>query len=199
MIRTMSVSLVSVCAFLTASHAHATDWFVPSDASEIQTVIDTMASSGDTIYVSPGTYGKIDFNNLNLRIIATSGPALTTIDASATGGSAVIVDGAQSFSATTLDGFTITGGTGGIGARGGATGNGGGVYISNAGVTVQNCVITGNEADNGGAVFASGSFLSYFINCEISNNAATDISTGFGGGRLHPRRVGLGVQLHSRR
>ncbi len=174
--RKMSVAFVGSCALIAASQARAADWFVPGDAATIQEVIDTMASGGDTIFVGPGTYGPLNFENLNLRIVATAGPTLTTIDA-AGAGAAVVVDGIQNANSTFLDGFTVTGGTGGQVTRG-ADGPGGGVFISNAGITVQNCIITDNIATVGGGISAASAIGARILNCEITNNVAT----GNGGG-----------------
>ena len=79
-------------ALLLSNAAHAATLTVgPSGTyADISSAVSA-AASGDTIEVAPGTYTEnIDLSGKDLDIVATSGPAVTTISP-ATSGFAVVV------------------------------------------------------------------------------------------------------------
>lgn len=67
------------------------------------------SSSGDLIYVAPGTYNEhVTFTETNVALTSSGGPGVTYIDAIIVGGAGIdVVD------STTITGFTITGDAGG--------------------------------------------------------------------------------------
>ena len=147
-------------------------------SQSIQAAIDS-ASDGDVILVSAGTYTEeIDFDGKAITIRSLSGAALTTIDAN--GGESVVSFQSGEGSLSVLDGFTLTGGNGtdfGVRTRGGA------VFVFNASPTVRNCIMTGNSAEDGGAVALDNSISPSFTNCLIYGN--TSIGFAWGGGAFY--------------
>jgi len=73
---------------------------------------------------------------------------------------------------TVLDGFTITGGNAdGIGVDG--TTHGGGLFASEAMLSIANCTFAGNAAsDQGGGVFLAGGSSVHVANCRFEGNRA---------------------------
>jgi predicted outer membrane repeat protein len=148
------------------------------DYSTIQAAINA-ASNGDIIIVSNGTYTE----NVNhsppsvttvLHIYSANGPENTTINGSASG--RVVTLGYRS-STSTLSGFTITNGS--VASIGGA-----GIYINMAQPTIDNCIITGNDAGtySGGGIHINHSSSDVTItNTTISSN-----NGGNGGGLYMP-------------
>lgn len=150
------------------------------------------AGPTDLILVGPGRYtwtnqGTGDpqyglvtvprgFTHFEVR--STDGPEATILDAERQGNALYITGGVNPNSegevikdAITVDGFTLTGGlaTGQVGVPGEAYAGGGLVFhLSDA--TIRNCIITGNEATQGGGVWYGGVGHPTFENCVISNN-----------------------------
>ncbi len=124
--------------------------------------------SGMTITLG-GTELLID---KDLAIDASALPGGITIDSNNTSRVINITSG----SVVTLDSLTITGGN--------ATGSfGGGIYVLNSSLTLQNSTITGNSAGQGGGIFSHTNLsgqTTTLINCTITNNTAT-----FAGGGIY--------------
>ncbi|MGJ8642878.1 MAG: beta strand repeat-containing protein [Luteolibacter sp.] len=124
--------------------------------------------SGQTITLS-GTELLID---KDLAIDASALPDGITIDANNTSRVINITSG----SVVTLDTLTITGGN--------ATGSfGGGIYVLNSSLTLQNSTITGNSTDVGGGLYSHTNLsgqTTTLISCTITNNTAT-----FAGGGIY--------------
>jgi Chlamydia polymorphic membrane protein (Chlamydia_PMP) repeat len=119
------------------------------------------------------THGELTVNK-NLSI---SGPGANLLTIDADGGSRVITvnDGnAGTLANVQISGLTITGGV--------TSGVGGGLLSLEA-LTVSQCWITGNRADNGGGIDNFYGTLAV-IDCTISGNASTGV-TGGGGGILN--------------
>lgn len=138
-----------------------TNW--PDAATSIQPAV-TVATNGETVWVSNGTY------TISSTIVITNG-----INVIGTGG-VTIVDGnyarqcfSISHSNAVLDGFTIT--------RGYYTADGGGVIVVQG--NVQNCIISNNNAPKGGGIAIYNGLVR---NSTISYNLATNSSSGYGGG-----------------
>jgi hypothetical protein len=153
---------------------------VVNAGGSIQAVI-TAAPSNEMriINVAPGTYaGPINLLGKPIRLVGTAGPALTSI--SGTGGQSQSVVRAVSGepAISLIKGFTI---------RGGPTGSplpslpsascGGGLLVFNSQTSIQDCIVTANEAPFGGGAYLLGHAGS-ITNCTFSAN----VSQGYGGG-----------------
>lgn len=126
---------------------------VPGQYPTIQSAI-VAASTGDTVLVAPGTYnGSIDFLGRNITVMSSAGPDATTIVGFPNLRVASFVAGETP--AAVLQGFTLTGGNGGI-------------RVLNSSPTIQDCHVSGNytTADGGG------------IDCVASNGVASITVTG---------------------
>ncbi|MES2393269.1 MAG: DUF1565 domain-containing protein, partial [Acidobacteriota bacterium] len=118
----------------------------------IQSAINA-AANGDTVLVAPGTYFEnlmIDGKEITLR--STAGAATTIIDG-AQRGIVLTIEHTTSL-ATTVDGFTIRNGNSNY------TPSDAGIYLGEAGATLQNNVFTGN--------------FGYDINATLSSIHATN-------------------------
>ncbi|MEI6500321.1 MAG: right-handed parallel beta-helix repeat-containing protein, partial [Armatimonadota bacterium] len=138
------------------------------------------ASNGQTLQVVAGTYHeRLDFlgKGITVRSTAPTGPSIvasTVINADGDGPVATFTH-AEPASAT-LSGFTLTGGSGLVGANGTplSTTSGGGVCCVGSSPTISYNVITGNAVTgNGGAVYCGGGSPSLLGNA-ISVNQALD-------------------------
>jgi len=138
----------------------------------IQAAVDA-ASDGDIIIVDDGTYEEhIDITKV-VHIYSANGPDDTIIDGTDT-------DRPVSFSnsgagTSTISGFTITNGS--VFGTGGA-----GIYVNTAQPTIDNCIITNNDAgtlDGGGIKVDNAASDVTITNSIISNN------TGGNGGGLY--------------
>jgi parallel beta-helix repeat protein len=109
----------------------------------IQTAVNAVDTDG-TVYVAEGTYNEHVTINKNLNLIGTNRD--TTIIDGTNNGRTVWID---ALSNVNIANFTIRNGT--------ITNNGGGIY-SLATLTINNCIITGNTANNnrGGGIYAAG-------------------------------------------
>ena len=158
--------------------ARADTWHVDDDAAgpgdgspadpypAIQTAINA-ATSGDTILVHDGTYGRIDLGTKNLEIVSENGAGWTVISDNQLNLVNVDIDGGQD-ATTLLSGFTFTG------AVGGALGA---MYIRNSSPRVEDCLFIGN-LENGAVQIDGGSPA--FDNCTWRSNTI-DGSPGHGG------------------
>jgi len=147
----------------------------------IQDALDA-SSDGSVITVCDGTYTEALTVTTAVTIRSLNGSAFTTIDAGG-GGAAVHVDSGGA-SSLTLEGLTLTGGTGGpydsTGDGVGDLGIGGGVNALYAGeLTMTDCVVEDNTADIGGGVIGGGSGVTDTLtDVIIRNNSAADSSSG---------------------
>jgi hypothetical protein len=184
-------SFCTLTAFLILSPAvFAADQLVPSVYPTIQADIDA-AVNGDTVTVAQGTYYEnidVGGKSITLRSTDPNDPSVvagTVIDAEESG-TVVTFPDIESANCV-LAGFTITGGE--------APDCGGGICCWNATLTINNCIFTGNVAENedgagifnifsgniaedGGGVFNDRGHLTV-INCTFNENAA---ESGKGGG-----------------
>ena len=155
---------------------------VPSQYATIQEAINA-AQNGDTIVVYSGTYYEnINFIGKAIWLKSDGGALNTTINGNKAGSCVSFVSGETT--ASIIDGFTITNGSGTL-----LTGSqhfGGGIYSYNgSNPTINNCIITGNSAyaGSGGGIgcwYASAEIH----NCIIKNNTNHGISNAAGGGVL---------------
>ena len=165
--------VVCLSVFLSLSIlAPAATRYVPADYSTIQDAINA-AMTDDTVIVSPGTYYEnITFNGKNIVLTSTnlSDPNSTVIDG---GGSGRVVTFAGSETSNCqLRGFGIT--------HGYSNGDGGGILGNGAHAAIEDCVITGNTANNGGGLY---SCYGSITNCMITDNTAiNNFFFAYGGG-----------------
>ena len=107
---------------------------VPGEFPTIQAALNA-ASSGDSVFVSPGTYPEnINFNGKAINLVSTDGASQTTI--AAPGGTAVTIGPAG-----IITGFTISGGTATFGA---------GMAVSGSGTIISRDIFQSNQEGSGG-------------------------------------------------
>jgi predicted outer membrane repeat protein len=144
----------------------ATVWVVPTDTLTIQGAI-SLAATGDTIEVQPGTYTgagnkNLDFGGRNLVLRSTAGAGATIVDCQGSGRGLVFQTGETNGSV--VQGFTI---------RNGRIAQGGAILCSSASPTIVDCVLTGNRADeSGGAIACRFNASPRILQCRIENNSA---------------------------
>ncbi len=130
-------------------------------------VIYASSGGGDTVLVSNGTYKTTATISIGKPVTVRSlaGAAATIVDAQYPAYSNRVFE--IYHPDAVLDGFTVTGGR--------TTSDGGGVNITVAGGTVQNCSIVSNRAGGGGGLqLYGGGGKASVINCLIGyNNAGT--------------------------
>jgi hypothetical protein len=101
-----SVWLPAIAAQTTASVTLAATLLVPAQYPTIQAAVDA-AVNGDTVLVSPGNYGGgFDYHGKRVLVKGQLGALVTTIDLSATGGTAVRAAAAEPLG-TQLEGITL--------------------------------------------------------------------------------------------
>jgi hypothetical protein len=139
----------------------------------LQNAVDA-ASSGSTIVACDGTYVETLVIEQDVTIVSLNGSGATEIDAN-NDGAAVVIQGGV----VTLEGFTLSGGSGANNPYGGVGTVGGGVFVfSNDPVTIQDCVISNNDATfGGGLLLGTGSDVT-ILDTEIENNWADEMAGG---------------------
>ncbi|MFC1931213.1 right-handed parallel beta-helix repeat-containing protein, partial [Chloroflexota bacterium] len=142
---------------------------VPDGYSTISAALSA-AVSGDTISVSAGNYTE--------SIVLKSGVDIVSDRTGETkirgNGSAPVVK-ANSVTNARLDGFTITGGGGQLGA-------GISIQTNSSNVIISNCIITGNTASVfGGGIAVYDNSSATIVNCTIVDNTANKLSDTVGG------------------
>jgi len=143
---------------------------VPSEYSTIQSAIDA-ASAGDNVLVSAGTYiENINFNGKNISVIGAHRET-TFIDGNQNGSVVVFENGEAS--TTLLKGFTIKNGSGNeIETSAANIFAGGGILIlNNSRPQIVDCIIKGNYASQGGAVYTREASAS-IQKCIITDNTS---------------------------
>jgi hypothetical protein len=168
---------------ITATAPAQTTWYVDDDTCpgegsgtpedpfcSIQRAINEAAVAGDEIVVAPGTYHEaIDFLGKAIYLHSSDGPDTTIIDASELYASAVTCGSAEGPD-TILEGFTITGGSGG--PCGPDATCGGGMFNESSSPTVTNCTFSENTAGSGGGMYNYSTENARLDNCTFIGNAA---------------------------
>jgi hypothetical protein len=172
--------------YVKTSATGASDCSSWANACMLQTALGS-AGVGDEIWVAAGTYQPTTGSDPNATFalpndvgvyggFAGSESArsqrnwtthVTTLSGNLSGGahSLHVVTANGTALATTLDGFTVTGGQGG--------GGGGGVLIlDHSSLTIANCRITDNSANLGGGVYQEGEGQVVLINSLVERNHA---------------------------
>jgi len=168
---------------LLSSALYSTIINVPGTWLTIQSAID-IAIEADTVLVQPGTYYEnINYNGMNITIgslfLMTQDSAYiasTIIDGS-NDGRVVTINSGENDTAV-LSGFTITNGY-----ASGTSDRGGGIFIYGSSPTLENLIVTNNEA-----VFYGGGIYCYESSSSLSNSIISNNITSQGGG---------GIVIHS--
>lgn len=140
---------------------------VPQDYPTIAAAF-TAAVNGDEILVAPGTYvGPFTFPAKNITLRSSGGAEVTTLQGSGSAGPVLAMQAGTTLNSI-VEGFTITGGTGGYG---------GGIFIANGGgATVRKNIIRNNTASNEGAgLFSYPSNPITIDNCIFESNSMSGI------------------------
>ncbi|MBN1764872.1 MAG: S8 family serine peptidase [Sedimentisphaerales bacterium] len=151
---------------------------VPGQYATIQAAVDA-ALPGETVWVADGIYTgpgnyDIDFLGKAITVRSENGADNCIVDAQNMG--RVFLFQNSETSDTVLDGFTITGGWSGSYSYGGA------IFCKLAGPIIRNCIVTGNEADNGGGgIGVSNTPTTIIEDCIIKNNKARNAGGVWGG------------------
>ena len=103
--------------------------------------------------------------------------AVTTIDGTGLGDSTVRCVSGEG-PGSILDGFTVTGGTGGACPFNASLTCGGGMLVAGSGPTVRNCVFFQNQADFGGGVVNTGGSTTMLDDCRFDGNTASELGGG---------------------
>ena len=146
---------------------------VPSDGSmTIQQAINLTTNQYDIVLIEAGTYTgsgnkDISFNGKEITVISQDGPIDTVVDAEGAGRGFIFNSGETRKS--NLCGLTIK--------NGNAIYGGGILCSNNVAPIIRNCVITENNASDGGGVYTKAA-SPLFHTCEFTEN----VSSNSGGG-----------------
>jgi len=163
-----------------------------TDYATVQAAVDDSTSPSDVVKVAgrcttPNTHGglaQVVYISKTVTVRGgytttnwtTSDPAAnpTTLDAQGRGRVVYITGGPS----PTIEGLRITGGDAG-GLSGGPSGEdaGGGVYVSNATVTMRGNQVSGNTAGSGGGLYLSSGDVT-LVNNLVADNQASDLGSG---------------------
>ena len=170
-------TLLVVGLAVTASLVSARTWYIlpngTGDAPTIQAGVDSCVPY-DTVLVGPGTYYEtVKVFTDGVTVISESGPGVTTIDAEQNGRPLTFGEVFSGF----LSGLRFIGGDAGSDSF--SAGWGGGLLLLPHLMVVENCIVEGNTAAEGGGVFLfCDSFDYFFRSCLVANNTATDEGGG---------------------
>jgi len=164
----MGHSFLPTVALLAATGMAAT-LHVPGEYPDIPAAI-TAASDGDTVLVSPGTYGgPVGFQGKNIVLRSVAGPDQTVIN-TFWDFHAVMFTGAEDSTAV-LEGFTVSNTLSNSYADARQAGrdiveHGGGIYINGSSPTIRNNVIEYSVAGSGAgiATFSSSAVIEDNVN-----------------------------------
>jgi parallel beta-helix repeat protein len=171
---TLFCLFVIVPAFWASASLGANTLHVPAEYPTIQLAIINAAADADTVVtvlVDDGTYsGPLSIVGRAINIKSKNGPDNCAIVIGENQTGTVITFSGIETSGSVLSGFTISGGNG--------VDFGGGILCDNgASPTIENCVITGNQAKSGGGI-ASLNSSPIIQDCDIEAN--TSLSGGGG-------------------
>jgi predicted outer membrane repeat protein len=130
------------------------------------------ATAGDVVLVADGTYvgygnKNLDFAGKTITLKSQNGPHHTVIDCQGSG--RAFYFHTHETADAVVDGFTI---------KNGNANQGGAVYCSNSGPTIQHCVMLNNVSGSGGAIYCTTGSTTTLRNCTLVHN----VSQTMGGG-----------------
>lgn len=147
--------VVAVVGFtgLYSQSAKAATFTVPGSSATIQGAIN-LASQGDTVLVSPGTYDEfVNINKANLILISTGGAAVTTIQRNVNNDTPIVDITASGVTLGGIGmGFTINQqdpGPAGVAHAGNCAVRVKGDVIGTSTVSIINNILNGNQVDEG--------------------------------------------------
>jgi len=156
-----------VAAALLVSGAFGATIIVPDNYSTIQEALDA-SNPIDTILVRPGIYNEnLVFPSWDIVLISEMGAMKTIIDGMSSGRVVTFTNGTGVGSV--LSGFTLTNGT---------STYGGGLYLDDAILTLENNLIVGNTA----SLYGGGVRCEDFATLILVNNTIVNNQAEFGGG-----------------
>lgn len=168
----LALGLILSFSLVTAVPVLGADLYVPSPSYPTISSALLDAVNGDTIYVAAGDYYE-NIVLVNGVSVLGAGADVTTIISSGPG-SVVTANGVGS--ATTFEGFTVTGGFAAYGA---------GMFLSGSSLTVNSCIFYNNTATNhGGGMRLISSSSPKITNCIFDTNTA-----GAQGGGIYCRET----------
>jgi parallel beta-helix repeat protein len=194
-----SPAIIYVDASATGAH-NGSSW---ADAFTTLTAAlsSATAGSGQTIEVAQGTYkptttsdrtatfqlidgvslegGFAGHSNPNAAQNASVYPSILSGDIGAAGSSDNsyhVVNGSGTDSTAVLDGFTVTGGN--ADGLDNTKFHGGGIFIYSGDPTINDCIITGNTAVDGGGIYENIDVGAKLTGCVITGNTANDSGGG---------------------
>lgn len=145
--------------------------------TDLQFAVDQATTlDGDEILVLPGVYsGGLDFAGKTLSVTSTGDPLFTVLIGSGSVVSATSGEGPG----TSLEGFSIVGGSGtlNVSTTGILSVRGGGVLVVDSALLLRDCVLDSNSAGQGAGAFVEGGHLE-LVDCEVKNNVASSNNTG---------------------
>jgi len=208
---------ITVLVLLVCSTAMAATYVVDADGGGDATTLlggMTLAASGDTVVVAPGTYSgtanrEIDFTGRDIHLTSQNGPSVTIIDCESAGRAFTLAAGEGP--GAVITGLTVRNGhddaLGGAvlcdGSSpmirncvfenctawdGGSQGQGGAIYCSESAAMVEDCVFEGNTAREGACIYFADS-PALARRCRFLGNTALR-----GGGGVRILRVGTTIE-----
>lgn len=175
------LTTLAIIITLSSNYLFSAIRIVPVDYSTIQSAINA-ATHGDTVLL----YNKQTYTeniNFNSKRIVLASRYLTTADTSYisgtiingnNNGSCIIVTGTTD-TTTKIIGLTIKNGNGNPNDNY----NGGGIYLYDADIVIENCIITQNENNGSGGGIYSGDFSNLYIrNSQIKENVKSNSGSG---------------------
>jgi len=183
--------------FVLVSAGMAATLHVPGEYPDIPAAISA-ASDGDTVLVSPGTFGgPVGFQGKNIVLRSVAGAEETVIN-TFSDFHAVMFTGAEDSTAV-LEGFTVSNFYPDASQAGrDIVEHGGGIYINGSSPTIRNNIVYRSIAHEGGGIYATNS-SALIEDCEILENT----TTGGGGGGIYTVNAGshgplriIGCDIH---
>lgn len=132
------------------------------------------AADGDTIHIAPGTYFENVVIEKDLNLVGTGGDQVTVVDGSGADRTVRVTEAAVTLTGLTLTNGATPGGGGGLLVDAYMTWYDTGQLLP---TTLVSCSIVGNSAYDGGGIYAGTAALS-LVDCDVSSNTADENGGG---------------------